>query len=621
MNSAALGAEDTSYRFQVQSLVESFVVAGEEVRDYLDHGRSVSDQRWQIMDTALKRYASARQAVDPRNKGICAGYSFFPMIFGNNSRQAPMSFERLVTELNVMLRAMLDKVIDLVIEHVDLLIGAPTSAAGSSQSMADHPSMAILKESFLELDVAKPLEERFSIKELIKVRQRDPLLNNGKLDEYLKKYVAQMGGKAIHDRILSRSAECKTLVEIKTLIESSREPVRETWRTIVKDGLIDFFSGQLQYLVNDLVYHNKKTQHISLQAMLTAYLQHIVNTDDMARKKERQHELSGLIVDLGIKTDSLFSLWSRLDGQDDPDKLGAAAARHLERRRQRELTLRYANVIFTLPQSNYRAMPVTRLRRAHREEDALYMPHLENHTFVETADLLSEDDSFVELRKMLRESYKLDVFASHGGANNLFIAVAQVVYPSREIKKTRPPAESDAIRELRGHEHLKLAADQLRAVTASEMSNYYRTDERSAKATKLLGEPIEKYIERIKEGKYRGDLFCLFFLASFFNRPFRVWLPARGSILVPDRSGTLASTAFQLMLMAQSPSEQPPAEHYTIQWFPVQLTATTKQVRFSGNNKIHEMPMTDEDCAARITSDPEPLARIKRKRDGDDRPR
>ena len=61
---------------------------------------------------------------------------------------------------------------------------------------------------------------------------------------------------------------------------------------------------QFQHLQKDLTNPKNKKAY-SLKAMLTAFLQHIVNTHQMSGNVELQNDLSGFIKDLEFKTDSL----------------------------------------------------------------------------------------------------------------------------------------------------------------------------------------------------------------------------------------------------------------------------------------------------------------------------
>ena len=93
--------------------------------------------------------------------------------------------------------------------------------------------------------------------------------------------------------------------------------------------------------------------------------------------------------------------------------------------------------------------------------------------FISTKSLFvaTEDDAFADMRAMLREKYSLDAF-DRDGRRDLFSAVALVAYKSLRINSTRDPRNPG--KEIDKGEHLTLAAEQLRAVTLSQMSHYYR---------------------------------------------------------------------------------------------------------------------------------------------------
>ena len=97
-----------------------------QVSEYLKVAKDGSDARWDRMKKAMKRMQQGTQAIDPRNKGNALGFSLLPMIFGHNSRKAPVDFTRLKDETEVQLDAMLQKVVDLVIEHVGSPLRMPS---------------------------------------------------------------------------------------------------------------------------------------------------------------------------------------------------------------------------------------------------------------------------------------------------------------------------------------------------------------------------------------------------------------------------------------------------------------------------------------------------------------
>jgi len=591
LGSMKAGSEEDSFRVKIESMTDDYLHNSEEVATYLSGARNNSEQRWKKMKKAMKRAQQAIQAVDPRNKGNLLGFGLKQMIFGHNSRQAPVDFRPLVDNLVEQLNNMCEQVIDIVIEHVDELIGTPNAVSS-------------LKESFLELDVIKALQQRFSLAFFIKAKQRDPLLHDGNLHSFLRKKAAEFCSAAVHDKILSRSGDMQTVEAIKSLIETNLDEVRIAWQKKTAEKLQDFFGDQFVHLMNDLQGGSRKTAPYSLKAMLAAYLQHIVNTSKLQQDEESQKELYRFIKDLKYKTNSLHSLWVRLARQNDPEELGTEAARHVERRRQRELSRRDAKITWKLGKPN-RPMPVTQLPGAYVEKEQLYDAKV--HLFIFTVE-----ESIAEMRKALRQTFQLDVYRQPGSFPDLFSAVALVAYKSGALQRANTPDGAP-------HENIRAAAQQLRALTASQIAHYYCNDEQSRKIECLLGEPIDQYVARVKNENYRGDTLCLFFLSAYFERAFRLWLPGVGSILFrprnADRANMHLACAFQLMLSANKPEKL--AADYSPVWFPVQMSP--RRVRFNESiNEIRELPMTDDDRAARITSDEEPLAAMKR---GQKRPR
>ena len=169
--SLGLGSDAArSFRAQIDNLVEQFFTDGEEIVEYLEKAARASDQRWPQMERAMKRMHQAVQAVDPKHKGNFLGFSLLPMIFGNNSRQAPICFQRLVTDLEAVLQSMLERVVDLVVQHVEKLIDPAKTG-----TLMNSPAMIILRESFLQLDVLRPLQDRFSLAFFIKVRPSEAM--------------------------------------------------------------------------------------------------------------------------------------------------------------------------------------------------------------------------------------------------------------------------------------------------------------------------------------------------------------------------------------------------------------------------------------------------------------
>ena len=314
------------------------------------------------------------------------------------------------------------------------------------------------------------------------------------------------------------------------------------------------------------------------------------------------------------------SLWARLDGQDDPDQLGAAAARHVERRRQRELTIRLAGPAANMLRPPNRVMAVTQLSPDHDQQ----LFDLAKHIFIS-----SDEEAIADVRVELRDRYNLDVF-QRGNCEDLFSSVVLVVYaqlveePSRPLVgwpiqsrfpvthryKQKTIIEQMGMPEKTLDEALALSAQQLRAITAAQIVHHYRTDQRCQQIEKIIDEKLGTYVDKVRSGEYRGDLHCLFFLANHFRRPFRVWLPGAGSIFFKDSSAgastrSASACAFQLMLVKDAPGKD-----CKPQWLPVQLMASKpKQLpprRGQGGHRFEVLDTTDDDAES-TDNDAQPM--------------
>ena len=241
-------------------------------------------------------------------------------------------------------------------------------------------------------------------------------------------------------------------------------------------------------------------------------------------------------------------------------------------------------------------MPVTQLKPQHATLAKTYAEMCGNErVFLAAGD---DGDAIVELKRMLREDYKLSAYSCAGGSNvsDLFSAMAQVMYKTLTLKTKVPTSDGATF----AHQ-VEVAAMQLRAVACSQIMLHYNTDERVARASMLLGESVSEYVDRVMHGEYRGDLFCLVFLSQHFKRACRVWLPGNRSVLFPY--GNQPTIAFQLMLTTPNAatSGSLTAASYAPCWSPV----AKHEVRFSTKpNQVQELVTTDEERAARITQDP-----------------
>jgi len=114
-----------------------------------------------------------------------------------------------------------------------------------------------------------------------------------------------------------------------------------------------------------------------------------------------------------------------------------------------------------------------------------------------------------------------------------------------------------------------LAAKQLRDLTAWQIESSSKHVER-----KNLGVGFAEYMERLIDGTYSGDLYCLFLLSRHLGHSFRVWLPGVAmqngnsicrSILV-HHSPEFPSTTYQLVLAGKAPAK---AKGYWPKWYAV----------------------------------------------------
>jgi len=606
-----LGATSaTSFHEQMMNAIVKYVDHDAEVKKFLEEARQHSDNQWKTMAGQLTRIQSARAAVHTRNNGTHPGCALLPMIFKSDARQVPFSFEPLEARLSAVLEAMLGAVLDLVIKQVDKLIenGAAAGAAAADEA-ARLASIDSFKESFVASEVIQPLQERFSLHFFIKANQRNMMLNEGKFNDYLQKLAAQLQSVALKTKILNKSSECTTLAEIKELIRDNREEVREEWRSKLAEDICAFVDKQLTILLKDLA-SSKKTNPYSVKKMLTAVLQHIVHTNNLQQNKELQRDLDNFIKQLKYKTDSLQSLWAQLDRPADPSELGEASARHVERRRQREQMTKQAKGMVKLHGGLKRTLTIVRLNGEDEHKSS-------------TLSISSIDDLFVasnenevdSMMASLRSNYSLDVFAIDqqtrraASGLDLFSAAAKVAFDSEVLKEyARDPDSLGA--QLTMEQHVDFAAKQLRALVASQLAYYYRTDEQAQKLS-FLNEGVTAYVERISNisngaDPYRGDLLCLWALAQYLLCSFRVWIPGKGSVFIPFAKRSKPSSAFQLMLIADKPAGSPPAGHYKSSWFPLRRPWGTSKVSIGTSVETHTLPMTDDDRSARITDDEGP---------------
>ena len=568
--------ESRSYRLQLADTVRNFLQ--EHGQAYLAASRESSARAWehmqkQLTNPRLAHFATALRVIDPRNKGNLHKYSLLPVVFGDKAgkKELDIDFEPLLTSLNEKLQALLEDVVEkAVVKGVDALL----------LSDGSHISTVILKEGFIESDVLQKLKQRFSIHAFLGQSE-------GNSNKFLRRTAAQQLERAVHTHILAKNNAVKELNDVMQLIDDGREPARQAWLTMCQDKIEGIVIGQLDQLCKQLMHKTSRGKAISVQSLLTSFLQYIVNADTITKSVELQNELHQRINLHKQKTDSLHSLWARVDWAEEPTKLGEAAAQQVERRRMRELTVQTAKSISHFIGSPDRPMHSQGLHPQHSNSDKLFDRYDASHVFAG-----GDADEMLKLSHELKKRYGLDLVlkrspTSSVGFADIFSAVALLAYTPTAIRRARGTTHEHA---QDTNEQIKLAGLQLRAVTAAEISTYYSDPKRSAECermTRLLGESIEAYIDRVRSPSpsggelYSGDLLCIYFISRFLKRNFRVWLPGQGSLFVPHNYSTEnGRSAYNLFLTADPPCIGPaPATAYQACCCPTQRTSSLAKPR------------------------------------------
>jgi len=299
----------------------------------------------------------------------------------------------------------------------------------------------------------------------------------------------------------------------------------------------DIFGEQFRNLELDLTHHHKNVY--SVKKMLAAFLKFIVETDRLQKDGKLRAERQTYINEIDHKTNALHSLWARLDGEEDPDRLDAAAARHVDRRRERALITANARAAFTLGEPDL-AMPAV---------DAPFMPYKKRSAFFAMS---TDAAAIAEMGLLLLGTHRLAFEETDG--HDLFSALARAMYTKERIEEVGPD----------------LAAKQLRALTAWQIESNSKTEVEREGASENLGVGFAGYMARLIDGTYSGDLYCLSLLSRHLGHSFRVWLPGIAiqncrSILV-QHSPEVPSTTYQLVLAGKAPAK---AKGYSPKWYAV----------------------------------------------------
>ena len=576
------------YRSKIENLVANFVEEGEAIADFLARAEERSSQSWPTLKNSLRHYSTAMMAIDPKHNGLLKGKEILPVVFGSRSL-VRVDFSQLAAdEPESILHDFLQDFKELVI---DLLVSSVDQALQVNGVDTQDVVVETLKESFMTCDVHALLDERFSIKCFFMPKRSPPVdLQNGAVAAYFNKLAAKERVTALRDKVLKKATDQSSLGEVHALIENNLETTREAWRHQLATTLSKLTVTQFGLLMADLTEGRKRMGGGLIKQLLRAFLQHIVQTDQMKSNAALRRELSRYINDFRRQNAALHSLWTRLEKQSDPEELGRAAARHVDMRRLREAVVRQAGSGANLG-SPAQKMPALSLVR----EDAPKWWH-------PSENFLRGDMSVAQLNALSAEmlsKYRLGACQMKTeGYASLFHAVAKLAWGQKSLK-SRLLTLNDA-------------AAQLRAVCAAQVLNYCaKKDERNAKVAGFLHEAPasdwkEQYIALIK-GNYPGDLFCLWHLACHYKLDFCIWRPSAEKlppILVTQRDKELPTAAHHLIVTADSDkadgtpidlSTITPSEYEAQWWF----FADDRKVRFSdAKGKVHLLATTDDEAEA-----------------------
>ena len=573
-------------RTVIHDLVVDFVENGEEVATFLAKAEEKSTEWWPDLQKKLKRFPTAIHAIDPKHNGSLKNMEILPVAFGSRYGQVQIDFSRLADDepesiLHDFLQEMKEQVIDLIVTMVD------EALTNNGVDTADV-SVETLKDSFMRCNLARQLNERFSLKAFFMPKRAPPVdLQNGDVAAWFKKLATKERVSALKDVVLGQPA--KNLGELHELIQTGLETTRETWKAQLATKLSTLAVDGFKLLMVDLTSGRKRAGGGLIKQLLRAFLQHIVQTNLMNTNEGLRADLSRFLGDFNRQKNQMHLLWTRLEKQADPEEIGKAAAKHVDWRRLRELVVRQAKRDFTLGKPMQK-MPMLTFTGGDKpmwwHPDSLFL----------SGDKLDADALFTEMLSKYRLGpckLKKPKYPS-----SLFHAVAMLAWGKKGLKLVGVSLDE--------------AAAQLRAVCAAQLLSHCAEKQatRDAKVAKLLHEDPasdwkERYIALIK-GKYSGDLFCLFFLACHFKLDFCVWRPGAEKTrptLVAHHTKAAPKEAHHLIVTADPEkadgsgmpidfSTVTPAEYEAQWWFFVD--DRVRKVSFGGEN-VHILNTTDDE--------------------------
>lgn len=129
------------------------------------------------------------------------------------------------------------------------------------------------------------------------------------------------------------------------------------------------------------------------------------------------------------------------------------------------------------------------------------------------------------------------------------------------------------------------------------MRHYFRKPETAPAYERVLGEPIDSYLQRlVHSDEYSGDGLCLWFLAVHFKQNVVLWWPGaerpEQEALFFSSKQEMPKVAHHLVLAAELPESQPGAGSYKPVWFFFQDECT---VKFTSSNSIRLIEKTDDE--------------------------
>ena len=294
---------------------------GDGVRAFLKNSRERETANWPTLRkklTKAKGLASALKAIEPDSNYQYPRFKVLPLAFALY-RGVMVDFEPLIKSVQSKVRAFQEDVIHAVVEVIDKVNPVVESAASTEAA-------TILMQTYVESDVAKSMEQRFSKKKFFSSKQRSAALVNGTPEKFLKKEATALCGPALTEAMRGGRSAANTLPLVLDLVKHNLERARQKWELKTTKTLQNFLKKQFDCLETDL-------DDKLLKKYLTDFLKHVVQTHEVQTNSKVRDELSRYVGEVDSFKDTLYALWTRAE-QDDPAELVRAFVRRLEHDRQ-----------------------------------------------------------------------------------------------------------------------------------------------------------------------------------------------------------------------------------------------------------------------------------------------